>query len=177
MVNRFFIFFLYFIFFISALMYFTQKTSIYYFLEKELKPYAVIISDEEILDSGFTLKIEHANISLKQIQTASISEVNVKLFAFYNAIDFKDIVLSSVVKSFIPLHIGMAKVTYSIFAPLNVNAVAVGGLGEVYAQINVLDRTVHVKLIPSKLMLKNYRSTLHNFVKNKSGEYEYDKTF
>ena len=177
MVNKLTIFLAYSLFFILALMYFTPKVSIYYLLEKELKERDVVISDEELQDRGFNLIIEHANVSFKSIESASIGETSVKIFALYNSINIKNIVLSSTAKSFIPLKIDSAQVRYSIFNPLNVKAYAVGEFGEMEAEISIVDRNLHVDLKPSKNMLKNYRSTLKNLKKTENGEFVYDKTF
>lgn len=177
MVNKLGMFFLYFLFFILALMFFTPKSSVYYFLEKELKPYGVIISGEEVLDRGLSLEISGANVSFGKIQSATISEIKVNLFAFYNTVDFKDIVLSSLVESFVPLHVETAEITYTVFSPLHVSAISKGEFGEAYVKANLLDRSVHVRLVPSEIMLKSHQATLREFVKTESGEYEYDQTF
>ncbi len=177
MVNKLLRFFLYFIFFILALIYFTPKNSIYYFLEKELKPYGVIISDEEVTDRAFFLEILHSNISFEKIQSVSISTTDIKIFALYNSINFKDIVLSSVAESFIPLHVENVNIIYTILSPLHILGSSYGEFGEVHMSVSILERKLHVTLIPSELMLKKYQSTLGNFVKNQNGEYEYDKVF
>ncbi|MBU1659432.1 hypothetical protein KKG72_10350 [bacterium] len=167
----------YFVFFILALMYFTPKVSVYYFLEQQLKPYAVIISSEEVKDDGFTLGIEHASISVKSIESANIGEIGVKIFVLYNSLNLKNITLSSAAGSFIPLQADAAEIRYTVLNPLHVVAHAKGDFGEVQAQFNLLQNTLHLKLIPSDVMLKDYTHTLKTLVKNESGEYLYDKTF
>lgn len=162
-------------FFILALMYFTPKQSLYYFFESLLVPHAVIISSEVVHDRGFTLDIENANLSFKSIESATIAEINLKLFALYNAVDLKNITLSSAVKSFFPQHVEVAKVRYTILNPLHVKANIIGEFGEADVKFHLFERSLHIELLPSPKMLKEYQNTLQNMSKNESGRYVYDK--
>ncbi|MFA6192124.1 MAG: hypothetical protein WC665_07200 [Sulfurimonas sp.] len=175
MVKRVTKFFSYFVFLILALMYFAPKVSLYYFLESQLAPKGIIISAEDAADRGFTLDINHANISFKSIESANIEEINVKIFALYNSVDFKNITLSSVVKSFIPQHVETANMRYTILDPLNLKADLKGEFGEAVAEFNIMKRALHLELTPSPLMLKEYKTTLQNMKKNESGRYLYDQ--
>lgn len=177
MVKRVSLFFAYAVFFLLALMYFTPKESLYFLLEKELKTYDVIISNEELKDSGFTLKLENAELFVKSIKSASAKEVNVKIFALYNSVTLSDITLSSVAASFIPLKIDELSVAYSILNPLKIKAYGVGEFGEAGAAFNLLDRTLHIDVQPSDKMKKEYRNSMRQLQKSEDGGYSYDKTF
>lgn len=168
-------FFAYFLFFIVSLMFFTPKESIYYFAEKELKPYGVIISSEDVKDRGLYLTIEHADVSLKSIPSASIQSSEIKFFGLYNSVNIDTIALSSTASSFIPLNIEHLQIKYHLFNPLHITASSYGEFGKFRADVNLLKKTLHIDLIASKKMKKNYRSTLHNLKKNSKGEYYYDK--
>ena len=177
MVKKLALFFAYLSFFMLALMYFTPKVSIYYFFETQLKPYDIIISSESVQDSGLTLSIEDGVVFVKSIDSAKIKSVDVTILGVYNALSITEIELSSVVGSFVPLKIAQVDAVYSVIDPLNITANAVGEFGEVEAVVNLLERTLHVKLIPSALMKKDYRHTLRNLKKSENGEFVYDKTF
>ncbi|MFA6136545.1 MAG: hypothetical protein WC667_00525 [Sulfurimonas sp.] len=165
----------YFVFFILALMYFAPKVSLYYFLESRLAPLGIIISTEDATDRGFSLDIKSANISFKSIESANIAEINVKIFALYNVIDFENITLSTAVKSFLPLHVETAKVRYTILDPLNLKAELKGEFGDAEAEFNLMKRALHLELIPSPLMLKEYKTTLQSMKINERGRYLYDQ--
>ncbi|MCX6076228.1 MAG: hypothetical protein NTW78_04990 [Campylobacterales bacterium] len=165
----------YFVFFILALMYFAPKVSLYYFLESRLAPFGIIISTEDAIDRGFTLDVNNANVSFKSIESANIAEINVKIFALYNAIDFKNITLSAAVKSFVPLHVESANVKYTILNPLNLKATLKGEFGEAEAEFNISKYALHLELLPSDFMLKEYKTTLQTMKKNESGRYLYDQ--
>ncbi|MFA6196187.1 MAG: hypothetical protein WC656_06060 [Sulfurimonas sp.] len=163
------------LFFILALMYFTPKASVYYFLETRLIPHAVAINSEAVIDNAFTLSVNHANISVQSVESANIAETNVKIFAFYNRVAFKDVTLSSAAQAFIPRHVENADIRYTLLNPLNVVAKINGAFGEADVKFNLLERALHLKVMPSELMLKEYKSTLQNMSKNENGEYIYDK--
>jgi len=167
----------YIIFFVLALIFFIPKASVYYAVEKKLLQEKVILSAEEIVDSGFSLQLNHSKVSYKSIQSANIESINVKMFLFYNSLSVNNIELTSMASSFVPLHIDKLDVTYTVFNPLNIIANASGEFGEAIAEVNILDRNVSILLIPSQQMLKQYKGTLRSLKKNQNGEYEYDKTF
>ena len=177
MVKKLGVFLAYVIFFLLSLMYFTPKVSIYYFLEQQIKEFDVVISNEEVIDRGFTLDIKHSDVSVKSIDSASISEVYVNVFGLYNSIGLREVLLSSTAKTFIPLQVESVNISYTIFDPLHVNAKAIGEFGKAYASFSVLERSLHVRLLPSDKMMKSYKSTLRNFKKDENGEYIYDKNF
>lgn len=177
MVKKIAMFFAYTLFFMFALMYFTPKDSIYFFLEKKLQEHDVIISKEKVSDKGFILSLEDADITYKSIESATIDKTNIKLFALYNSINIEGITLSSTAKSFAPLKIESVDAVYFVLNPLNATLHAIGEFGELDAEFDITKYSLHLKLKPSKVMLKNHRSTLRNLKKTKNGEFVYDKTF
>jgi len=177
MVKKIAIFFAYLSFFMLALIYFAPKVSAYYLLETNLKSFDVIVGSENLNDNGFSLDINNAKVFVKSIESAEIENINIKLLALYNSINISGVVLSSTAKSFIPLKIQSANITHHIFNPLNINADVIGEFGEAEIVVNLLDRTLHLKLTPSSLMSKRFRNTLRNFKKSENGELIYDKTF
>lgn len=168
-------FFSYFLFFTLAMMYFTPKVSVYYYLEQKLNSYSVIVSKEDVTDNGLGLSIKDAVVSLKGVDSATIADIEINLFTVYNTIDFRDITLSSVAASFLPLHVKSVNIKYSILDPLNIKAVSVGEFGEADASFNIIDKVFHLNLKPSKIMLKDYKSTLKSLKISENGEYIYEK--
>lgn len=177
MVNKLLMFFAYVIFFMLALMYFTPKTNLYYMLEKELVKHELIISDEKVSDKGFVLSLENAVIYMKDIESAQIKELDVKIFALYNAINVTDIKLSEVAGSFIPVKINNVDIRYSVINPLNIVIKAQGDFGEASGVVNILEKQLHLNVTPSEIMKKRYRNTMRQLKKQEDGSYSYDKTF
>lgn len=168
-------FFAYFTFFILALMYFSPKISIYNFVENKLKNHEIIISNEAVMDNGFNLDLTDASVSVKGVESAIIDETDVKIYGVYNSVTLKGIALSRSANLFIPINIEKVTVSYTILNPINIEFKAFGEFGEAYAEFNLFDRNLHLKLNPSNKMLKDYKTTLENLKKSESGEYIYDK--
>jgi len=103
MVKKIIIFFAYTLFFVSALIYFTPKSSLYFFLEEQLKEHDVIISKEEVNDNGFILNLKGADISYKSIDSATVDNADIKLLLLYNSINLKGITLCKNSFKLIPL--------------------------------------------------------------------------
>ncbi|MDX1808593.1 MAG: hypothetical protein R3331_03525 [Sulfurospirillaceae bacterium] len=169
--------FFYIAFFVLALIFFVPKSSIYHYAEAELQKYKIIVSNEEVVDDGLSLELSHAIVSFDSIDSAYIEKINMKFFVFYNSIDVKNIKLSKIASSLVPLNIKTLDIKYTIFNPLHVIAHASGEFGKADAKINILDRNFTMVLTPSQMMFKNYKSTLDNLSKNKDGGYRYDQSF
>lgn len=165
------------LFFIFALILFIPKVSLYYYAEQKLAENKIIFSNETAVDSGFSLKLNHANLSYNAIESASVESIEVKLLLLYNSLSAENIELSSIASSFVPLHIEAIDVRYTILNPLNIIAHARGEFGKARASLNILDKNVTILLTPSALMLNKYKKILQNFRKNPNGEYEYVKNF
>ena len=167
----------YVMFFILALIYFMPKESVYYYLEKELQKQKIILSDEEIIDNGFSLQLNNTKLSYDSIESANVENINIKIFLVYNSLSVSNVRLLDVASSFVPLHVDTINIKYTIFNPLNIVAESNGEFGQASAEVNILDRNISMVLKPSPMMLKKYRATLRNLKKNKAGEYKYEKTF
>jgi len=60
-------FFAYMLFFVLALIYFLPKAALYFYAEQELQKKRLILSKEEVVDSGFSLKVKHAEVTFDSI--------------------------------------------------------------------------------------------------------------
>jgi hypothetical protein len=67
--------FAYFVFFILALIYCSPKENIYYFAEKGIEKYKVMLSDEKIKDSGFSLELSDVTASYDSVHSANIENI------------------------------------------------------------------------------------------------------
>ena len=177
MVKKLSIFFGYVLFFLLALMYFAPKENIYFALENELKKHDVIISNEKINDSGFTLELNDAEIFFKSIKSAEIKAIDIKIFGVYNSLTLEGIKLSEAASSFLPLNVERVSITHSIFNPLNISIYELGENGEIEGSFNVMEMALRILFNPSELMLQEYKNSMNKFKKSEDGSYGYDKTF
>ena len=167
----------YLLFFILALMFFMPKVSSYYYAEQELQKHKVILSNEELIDNGFSLQVNHINLSYDSIDSARVESLNVKLFLMYNIIKVEKIRLDSIVSSFFPVEVDTIIISHHIFNPLKVFASAEGEFGSAVVEVSVLDRNLSATIKPSEIMLQKYKKTLSMMKKQENGEYTYDKAF
>ena len=65
MVKKLMKFFAYLLFFVAALAVFIPKSSVYYFLEKNMKQFEVVISNETLHSSMLSLNIQNLKLSTK----------------------------------------------------------------------------------------------------------------
>ena len=177
MVKRLSIFLAYTLFFFLALICFSPKSSLYYYMEHNIKSSDVMISSGGIEEKCFWLKLRDTKLYFKSVESANIKESDIKLFALYNIVKLKNIKLLSVAASFMPLHVEKLEAKYTLLNPLYVEAEAVGEFGYADISINIKERSIHVVLTPSNLMLQNYSKSLKNLSKSKDGDYFYDKNF
>lgn len=167
--------FIYCMFFILALMYFTPKVSVYYFIEQILSSYSIVVSKENVEDTGLALKIKDASVSIKSVDIADVSVIDATMLVLYNSINAENITLSSEYEYFMPLKVKNINIRYSILDPLNIVATSSGEFGKASASINIFDRMLHLNLQPSDITLKNYKKSLQYFKRSENGEYVYEK--
>ncbi len=170
-------FFLYALLMLAALMLFTPKVNLYYQAEQLLKPYEVVISGEEVRDSGFWLDISDATLYVKQIESAEAKHVKIKLFGLYNALSVDGVMLSSAVAQFLPQEIEQINVRYSIIDPLHVHLDAVGDFGTATATVSIMERKMRALIEPSKIMTSRFAHTLRTLKKDEAGGYVYESRF
>ena len=168
-------FLLYSTLFFALLIFFLPKENLYYEGEKFIKPYNVIISDEEIQDRGFSLNLSHADIyAMDGIKLANIKELEIMILGLYNSINIENINLMATASSFVPTHIDFIRIRYSVLNPLKVTATAMGDFGEAKAEINLQERLVQVFVTPSKLMKTRFKNSMKILKKSEGGIYLYE---
>jgi len=170
-------FFAYFLFFMLALMYFMPKESIYHFAEKELQKQGVVIAHETVQERGLSLEIEHLQVYVKSIESATIDSVKISFFGLYNDVYARNIVLSDAVASMLPVKIASVNINYSILHPQYILLNAAGDFGKMQMKVDLFHREIHAYLHAASIMQRRYRATLGNFKRIKNGEYEYVQSF
>jgi hypothetical protein len=146
-------------------------------MEKYIKNYDVVISNEKLQEKFFDLNIKNMNVSVKEIDSAKIENGDIILSLLYNKIELDKIKLSSMAEAVFPINIEKIYAVYTIFNPIQINGKANGDFGKADIKISLLDRKVIVILHPSKIIYSKYRAILREFKKLKNGEYKYEESF
>lgn len=177
MVKKLLKFFAFSLFFLLALVAFTPKEGFYFLLEQELQKFDVVISNERVEDNLLSLEIQNLQITTKGIDSLEVESADITLLLLYNAINFKDIRVSSLIDAYAPSKIDRVHVRYNILNPLAITADSEGDFGQARAEFHILDRELKLFINPSKLMMSRYQKTMRMLKKDENGEYIYAKTF
>ncbi len=167
-------FFAYFIFFMIMLYAFFPKANLYYQAQKDLTSYKIKIINKTLHENIFSLNLQHVTISYEGVQTAKIAKMHILLLGVVNNIDVDGVILSGVVKNFLPQKIYRISLHYSILHPLEVRAVLKGGFGDAKCFYEIKKHTFVMRLHPSMIMKAHYKSSLRELKKLKNGVYLYE---
>ncbi len=66
--------------FLLAIIFFSPKQNLYFMMEKELKKYDVIISNEKFSFSMLGFTLEDATLYIKGVNVATLNKVNISLY-------------------------------------------------------------------------------------------------
>ena len=165
------------LFFLFALALFVPKERFYFLLEKNLKKFDVIISNEELISRVDALEISNLEVTTKGIDSAIIKEAEVKLLFFYNSLVLEGIELSSLVEAYIPSKMQSVALRYSLLHPLEIEMQGIGEFGDFYGTFHLQTRDLELRVHPSKKMIRSYKKTMRLLKKSENGEYTYAKTF
>lgn len=161
--------------FMLFMFYLMPKENLYYLLEQNLKKQSVIFSNEKLYDKGLQLEVRDATLFYKGVQSADIEKMRFDFFLLYNAVIFKNIKVSTVAEAFIPINVKRIELKYTIFHPLSITGRAVGEFGEADISFHLFKKKMKVILLPSEVMLQEYKNSLTQFKKSQEGEYIYEQ--
>ena len=148
-------------FFLSLILLwlFAPKVELYYLLEKSLKEKSIIISNENITDTWYGLKIENADLYLDGAKIANISELNFNFFLFYNTLKINEIKMDKSLSNMAPKEINNLAAIYSVLEPLKVKLDADGSFGVLDGSVALVDKKIEI-LFPVAKELKTIKKFL-----------------
>lgn len=158
----------YIVLFLESLVFFIPKDRAVFYLEDTLKQKLINISQESIEDKGFLLKAKEVNINYDRLDVASIKDLKLYTFLFFNSLKLKDIKLKSI-SMMVPKKIYSANLHWSIFNPIYVKIEVDGEFGNAKGYIDLIHKKLSLLIKPSKLFLRGYRQTIRMLKKEKSG--------
>ncbi len=169
-------FFAYFIFFIIMLYAFFPKANLYYQAQTYLANYKIKITNATLHENIFSLNLQHVTVAYEGIKTAKIAKMHIVLLGISNSIDVNGIILSGIVKNFLPQRIDKASLHYSILHPLEIKAELKGDFGNAKCFYEIGKDKLIMQLYPSAIMKTHYKSSLRELKKLKNGVYRYETT-
>ena len=129
---------------------FMPKNQLYYFGEKQLKQYGVVIGNEELNNKLGSLEILHPVVYLQGLAVARVSKVKILPLIFMNKIDADSVELLNEAKKFIDIDIATLKINQSILKPYRVKIDAIGNFGIANGYADLKNRVVHIDITKAK---------------------------
>ena len=135
--------------YIGAIL-FMPKSQLYYFGEKQLKQYGVVIGNEELNSKLGLLEILHPVAYYQGVDIARASSVKVVPLLFINKVEADNVELLNIAKKFVDIEITKLKLNQSILKPYRVKIDATGNFGIANGYANLKSRVVHIDIIEPK---------------------------
>ena len=175
---------------ILFIMYFLPKVNFYFYAERvleqtNLQPIAkammvkeakIHIVQEEIVDNGFSIELNNANIYLNDIYILNLGQLKIEPWLFYNNISIHSVRLNKSFEDEFPTRLDELHITQSIFSPLLIEVTGIFAYGSFDAQVDLGERKVHANLQVNKKFVKKYRKLLRQLKRVKGG-YTYEYSF
>lgn len=168
---------IYFIVVAGLILFFLPKTNLYYQGEAILEKYKVVLSQEQLSDQGFALKISDGILYYDDLVVAKIKEIKIRTLIFYNGISFAPFSLSKDMEQFLPLGIENLSITHTVLNPLHVMIEGEGDFGALEGDVSLYDRNISLVLTPSALLEKKKPFWLKRMKKTAEGEYRYESAY
>lgn len=161
----------------AALLFFAPKENLYYLAEKKMAAYGIVFSGEALHERATALRVERAELYVKEVQSASIEQADIICLGLYNRVDARGVRLAPAFEQLFPGSIETVTLTYTVFDPLHLIAAAAGDFGTAEARISLRDRMARVVMTPSQLVTTRYAHMLGNFSRDETGGYVYEYRF
>jgi len=165
------------LFFAAMLLLFLPKENLYYYAKERLvERYGLFLDEKQVDEKLYTLSLKQGRVSYEGIEIATYAEAKAALYLFTNTIRVEDIVLSSLVKNYLPLHIEYIVCSYTLLEPLHISLDAKGGFGSAKGSFSLEERKLSVEIEASKELIQKYKRVLRYLKKTGKGVYRYEKT-
>lgn len=113
-----------------SILAFMPKQALYYKFEEALANGYDIKLNEKTLDEGlFSVTLKEVTVYVKGIDVATIKELKLSTFLFYNRIALESLHLDDTLKRMMPQETEKAVIAYSVLSPLEVSIEASGSFG------------------------------------------------
>ena len=159
--------------FIVLMWLFAPKQELYYLLEKKLKENDIIISNETVVDTWFGLNIQNADIYVKGIKMANVTNLQLNIFFFYDTLDVKNINIDESLHAMAPKNIDELKVKYSVIDPLHVMINGLGSFGTASGVVDLKEKNIHIDFP----VAKDIQTIKKYLKKDKTGGWYYETNY
>lgn len=169
-------FFIYLLLMLALIILFLPKINLYYAAEVLMKEKNIYISDEDIMDKGYSLELVNANLLFENLALAEVKKIELSFLVLYNVLSLDNIHVNEGFSDFLPQEIKSVRLEHFMYDPMMIKLKGESGESRVYGDIDLLDRVLTLHLRLDAKSEKKYGALLSKLTKEEGG-YIYDYKF
>ena len=146
--------------FVLLLIAFIPVKNLYFLAQTHLQKRNLFINQQEISRFFVQHSINKGEVFFEDIKALSFDELSINPWLLYNQVAIYDIRILEALKAFLPVKIEFVKLSYTLFYPIQIGITSKGDYGEAEGEIDLLKRTVTIRLSTSYKMRKSYPKLL-----------------
>lgn len=156
---------------IALIILFLPKYNLYYAFEEVLHEQKIYLSNETIIDRGFSLDIQNTDIAFEQLNLAQVDNIKVSIWGFANGVRMENIHINKGFADFLPLEIDKIQVIHLLYNPMILDIKGESSQGFFFGSVDLLERKllVHVRL--DAAAQKKYPGILSRLTSEEGGHY------
>ena len=151
---------------------FMPKSQLYYFGEKQLKKYGVVIGNEVLNEKIASLEVLHPVAYYQGMDVARAANLKITPLLFINKLEANNVELLNIAKKFMNVQIETLKANNSILKPYRVKIDATGSFGVANGYADFKSRVIHIDIIKAKDL-----SSLRRYLKKGEKGWYYESKF
>lgn len=159
---------------LALIIIFLPKTNLFYAAEVMMKENKLFISDEEVLDKGYSLELKNAKFSYESLSLAEVDSISFSPWIFYNVLSLNNIHVNAGFSDFLPQEIEKIRIQQLIYDPTNIMLRGDSEDSYIYGNIDLVERVLVVHFRLGAKSEQKYKSMLGKLSKEEGGYvYEY----
>ncbi|HEX5709756.1 MAG TPA: hypothetical protein VFX68_00305 [Sulfuricurvum sp.] len=124
------------------------KEKLYFTFEQVLSQKNIFISDESFENRLLYLNIQTPTLMIDNLKIASIDNIRVSPWIFFNRITISSVSFSPLYRPFFPGTVDEITLTYSLWHPLSVQIYSEGDFGHCSGSFDLVDQKMRVVFSP-----------------------------
>lgn len=144
------------------------KEKIYFAMESLLAENHIFISHEVLTDRFFYLDAENGDILIDNQAVASIENIRISSWIFFNRLSFSNLSVLPLYRSFFPGRIDAATLTYSLLNPLEIAIEGEGDFGRFRGGYDLMSHKLRIVFDASN-QLRGYGFLVSKLHQEKEG--------
>ena len=152
------------------------KESLFYQAERLLEPMKIYVNEADLSDRLLNFKLHEATILYQDVEAATIEGISLTTLLFYNRLSLTPFAIKEELAAFVPPKIATLSITQHILMPHKISIEAAGDFGTATGYVDLFERKLHIDIVFSSLVSRDYPALL-KMVKHNAEGYYYEQAF